>query len=49
MDANRISLLRRSDDVGDVHVHFPAVGSSALRSINRRFNVANAAAWVFEL
>ena len=26
MDANRISLLRRSDDVGDVHVHFPAVG-----------------------
>lgn len=26
MDGNRISLLRRSDDVGDVHVHFPAVG-----------------------
>ena len=26
MDANRISLLRRSDDVGDIHVHFPAVG-----------------------
>ena len=26
MDANRITLLRRSDDVGDVHVHFPAVG-----------------------
>ena len=23
MDAERISLLRRSDDVGDVHVHFP--------------------------
>ena len=26
MDAKRITLLRRSDDVGDVHVHFPAVG-----------------------
>ena len=26
MDAGRISLLRRSADVGDVHVHFPAVG-----------------------
>ena len=26
MDASQISLLRRSDDVGDVHVHFPYVG-----------------------
>ena len=25
-DANRISLLRRSDDVGDIHLHFPTVG-----------------------
>ncbi len=26
MDANCISLLRRSDNLGDVHVHFPRVG-----------------------
>lgn len=31
MDADRISLLRRSDDVGDVHVHFPAVGFECTR------------------
>ena len=26
MDADQITLLRRSDDVGDIHVHFPRVG-----------------------
>jgi glutathione S-transferase len=31
MDAERISLLRRSDDVGDVHVHFPTPGFECIK------------------
>jgi glutathione S-transferase len=31
MDAERISLLRRSDDVGDVHVHFPTAGFECIK------------------
>jgi glutathione S-transferase len=31
MDAERISLLRRSEDVGDVHVHFPTAGFECIK------------------
>ena len=31
MDSHHIILLRRSDDVGDIHVHFPAEGFECMK------------------